>query len=76
MRMKNLSRYKSLRPHFNFHFCNRQIKQGARNLKDLFGIAMWRDLNFVLIVVLKPGGCVVVLKPVSYSNTMTEVAAG
>ena len=41
MRMKNLSRYKSLRPHFYFHFCNRQIKQGARNLKDLFEIAMW-----------------------------------
>ena len=40
------------------------------------GIAMWRDLNFVLIVVLNPGGRVVVLKPVSYYNTMTEVAAG
>ena len=37
---------------------------------------MWRDLNFVLIVVLNPGGRVVVLKPVSYYNTMTEVAAG
>ena len=40
------------------------------------GIAMWRDLNFVLIVVLNPGGRVVVLKPVSYYNTTTEVAAG